>query len=82
MKFHEQLILFFKKHNLYDKEMFDYFLENATMIDYQDEEQRIFIGCFYIFNQKNILQKIHLVLPRIYDEITILISIHELLHGI
>ena len=82
MNFHPELISFFQNHNLYDKEMFDYFAKNTQIIDYKDEEQRYFIGCFYVFNKKNILRKIHLNLPYIYDEITMLINIHEIIHGI
>jgi len=82
MAYPEHLILFFKKHNLYNKEMFDYLSKNTTIIDYEYEEQRIFIGCFYTFDKNGILKSIHLVLPYQYDEITTLICIHELIHGI
>lgn len=82
MKFDHELISFFQKHNLYNQAMFKYLQANSTMIDYEDEEQRCFIGCFYTFENKNILQKIHLNIPYVYDEITTLISIHEIIHGI
>ena len=62
--------------------MFDYFSKNAEMIDYKDEEQRMYIGCFCIIDKDNILKDIHLNIPYIYDEITMLISIHEIIHGI
>lgn len=82
MVFNPDLINFFKRHNLYNKEMFDYFSKNANMIDYRDEEQRILMGCFYIFDKKNRLKSIHLNVPYIYDDITMLISIHEFIHAI
>ena len=82
MVLNKDLIDFFKKHNLYNKEMFDYFEKNSTIIDYNDEEQQCFIGCFYVFNKKHILKKIHLNLPYIYDNKTMLINIHEIMHGI
>lgn len=81
MIFNENLIAFFKKHNLYDKAMFDYLSSHTEMIDYKDEKQRCFIGCFYKFN-KNILTDIRLNIPYVYDEITMLISIHEIIHAI
>ena len=81
MNFNPKLIDFFKRHNLYDKEMFDYFSLNSSMIDYRYEEQRDFIGCFWKF-KNNVLVKFHLVLPYVYNDITMLISIHEIVHGI
>lgn len=82
MVFNPDLIDFFKRHNLYDKDMFDYLSYNSTMIDYKDPDQRCFIGCFPVFDKKNKLIKIHLCVPYVYDDITMLISIHELVHGI
>ena len=82
MNFDHNLISFFKKHNLYNEEMFNYFQKNSTMIDYEDDEQRCFIGCFYIYGEKNILKSIHLNIPFVYNEITMLISIHEIVHAI
>lgn len=83
MVFNSNLIDFFKRHNLYDKEMFDYFSKNSSMIDYQDEEQRMFIGTFYGINKKTRkLVSIHLNVPYVYNDITMLISIHEIVHAI
>ena len=83
MVFNPELIEFFKRHNLYEKEMFDYFSKNSTMIDYDDEEQRIFIGTFYGVNKNNNkLVYIHLNIPYVYDDKTMLISIHEFIHAI
>lgn len=82
MVFNPKLIDFFKRHNLYDKEMFDYFSEHSTMIDYQDDEQRLFIGCLCYINNKKKLINIHINIPYVYDDITMLISIHELVHAI
>lgn len=83
MVFNSNLIDFFKRHNLYEKEMFDYFSNNSSMIDYQDEEQRMFIGTFYGVNKKNNkLVYIHLNIPYVYDDKTMLISIHEIVHAI
>lgn len=82
MTYNEELINFFKRHNLYEEEMFKYLQSNTTILDYHDEEQRDFIGCFYTFVNNNILKSIHLNIPYIYDDITMLISIHEIVHGI
>ena len=82
MIFNSKLIDFFKRHSLYDKDMFDYLSQHTTMIDYRDEEQRIFMGCFFILDKNNQLKDIHLAVPYVFDDITMLISIHELVHAI
>lgn len=82
MIFNNNLIKFFKRHNLYNEEMFCYFSENSNMIDYNDDEQRIFIGTFYILDKNNKLIKFYLNIPYVYDDKTMLISIHEIVHGI
>lgn len=81
-QYYKDFIDFFKKHNLYEEKMFDYIRRNSTLLDYRDDEQRIFIGCFYICGKQNILQKIKLCVPFINSQITILINIHEYLHAI
>lgn len=82
MKFNSYIIDFFKRHNLYDEETFDYLSKNATMIDYKDEDQRAMVGCFYILDEKKILKKLKINIPYVYNDITALIDIHELVHGI
>ena len=82
MNFNSYIIDFFKRHNLYDKEVFDYLSKNSTMIDYKDEDQRAMIGCFYILNRREILERLQINIPYVYDDITALINVHELVHGI
>ena len=80
--YYNDFINFFKKHNLYDEEIFNYIQKNRTLFDYRDEEQRIFIGCYYTCNKQGILQKIKLCVPFIDNQITLLINIHEYIHAI
>lgn len=82
MKYNQVIIDFFKRHNLYEEEMFKYLSENSMMVDYLDEEQRAFIGCFYILNKRGILDRIQLNIPYVYNDETALINIHEIVHGI
>ena len=82
MEFHPKIIIFFKKHNMYDKYVFNYLKENTTSIDYAYEEQHPLIGCFYILDKRNILKGLRLNLPYVMNEETTLINIHELTHGI
>lgn len=82
MNYNQRIIEFFKRHNLYEEEMFKYLSENSMMIDYQDDDQRAFIGCYYILNKKGVLERIQLNIPYVYDDATALINVHEIVHGI
>lgn len=77
-----EFINFFKKHNLYNEEAFNYIRNNSKLIDYREEEKREYIGCYYVFDQKKSLNSIKLIVPYITDKITILINIHEYIHAI
>lgn len=81
MVFNQKLIDFFKRHNLYDKETFDYLSQTALMIDYKDEEQRPLIGCYHTEKDGKV-KNVYLIIPYIYNEITMLINIHEFIHAI
>ena len=82
MKYNHEIVDFFKRHNMYDEEMFNYLENNTTMLDYRDPEQRDFVGCFYIQNKKNILRALHINIPYVYDELTALIDVNGITHGI
>ena len=82
MRFNPKLIEFFKRHNMYNDRMFEYLQNQSTMIDYNDPEQRCFVGCFPILDKNDKIIKIKLNLPYINNDETMLISIHELTHGI
>lgn len=77
-----EFINFFKKHNLYDKEMFDYLRNNSILFDYLDEDKHPYIGYHYLTDKEGKLTKIILFVPYIDDYHTILINIHEYIHGI
>ena len=82
MVYNEKIINFFKRHNMYDEKTFKYLQNNSTMIDYRNAEERAFIGCFYILNKKEELERLQINIPYVYDDITALINIHEIVHGI
>ena len=81
MKYHYKITNFFKKHNIYDEEMFNYFSQNSTMIDYDIEEYRGFVGCWPNINKQNILIGFHVNTPYYKDDKTALITVHELIHA-
>ena len=82
MTYNHKVIAFFTKHNLYNPEMFAYFKEHSTMIDYDFEEYRAFVGCWPNVNKQNIITGLHVNTPYVKDEKTTLITIHELVHAI
>lgn len=82
MVYNNKLIDFFKRHNLYDDDMFNYFQDNSIMVDYRLEETRDMIGTYYIFGKNNKLKSFYLAIPYLDDDITMLISIHEIVHAI
>ena len=82
MIYNEKIIDFFKRHNMYDEKTFKYLQNNSTMIDYRNVEERAFIGCFYVLNKKEELERLQINIPYVYDDITALINIHEIVHGI
>lgn len=51
------------------------------MFEYLEEEKRIFIGCFWCYENGR-LSKISLGVPFMDNDITVLINIHEYVHGI
>lgn len=82
MTYSSELIDFFKRHNMYDKQMFDYFSFNTIMIDYRDEDQRAFPKCIFTRDKSDRITNIYLYLPYIYDDVTMLVSIHVITQAI
>lgn len=78
--YYNKYINFLIKHNLYNEEVLEYIRNNSIKFDYRDEEQREFIGCFYITDKKEKIKKINICVPIIDSDITVLINIHEYIH--
>ena len=79
---HNEFVLFLKKYNIYDEEIYRYYLENANRFDYyNDDFLRNFIGCSLIIDNKhNGLKQIIPTVPYPVDDVTTLINIHEYVH--
>lgn len=79
----KEIIDFFKRNKMYDKDMFDYLQSHTDMIDYRDEDARMFIGCAYGINKETgKLDRFSLCIPFVENSKTALIAIHEIVHGI
>ena len=81
MKYNSDVIEFFKNHNMYDKEMFDYLEQHTVMVDYNDSFQRMFIG-FTVRIKNGKLIDFTICVPYVEDNVTMLNNIHEITHGI
>lgn len=77
--YYQKFINFLKEHYLYDEKILEYWKNNRTLFDYRDEEKRDLMGCFYQY-EKEYLTKIHLIVPFIDNDKTVLINIHEYIH--
>jgi len=79
MNYYNKFIFFLKRHNIYDKNKYEYLLSNTTFIDTDDEVE--YIGCYYTKNEYNYITGINLVIPNLDDDVCVMIAIHEYIHG-
>ena len=82
MFLNKKIIEFFKRHNLYDEDMFNYFIGVCQFVDYYDDSINFSVSCPPRIDENGRICGFSLVLPYSYDEKTILVSIHELGHAI
>ena len=73
---------FFKKHNLYDDDIFKFISNNTIYINYNTIKDRCFIGTYWSVDKNNKLSRIKVVIPSVIDDVTLLINIHEIVHAI
>ena len=81
--YNKEITEFFKRHNLYDEEMFEYLSSHTIYMDYYNNpEARCTIGAApkRIINNK--IQDIGICMPYPVDYETTMICIHEIVHGI
>ena len=70
---------FLKKYKLYDQEVIDYIKTRMIIVDYSYEPARDYIGCFPIV-KNGMITDIRLCVPKMVDDITVSINIHEYVH--
>ena len=76
---YEKFIDFLKHYGLYNQEVFDFIKDKTRYVDYNKEEARDFIGCFPKM-ENDIVKDIRLCVPKIVDDVTVSINIHEYVH--
>ena len=83
MKYNIEIIDFFKRHNLYDKNMFDYLESHSDGVDYYDPDVNFCIGLGLAIDPKTKkINRFRIGVPYCVDEKTTLVAIHEISHGI
>lgn len=77
-----KFFIFIYDNGIYDQEVYKYFFNNAIQFDYYEEDMlRNNIGCNLVIDKKNdILIDVIPFIPRMVDDITTLINIHEYVH--
>ncbi|MBR2678809.1 MAG: hypothetical protein IKE63_05275 [Bacilli bacterium] len=76
---YEKFIDFLKHYGLYNQEVFDFIKDKTRYVDYNKEEARDFIGCFPKM-ENDVVKDIRLCVPKIVDDVTVSINIHEYVH--
>lgn len=81
--YNDNIIMFFKRHNLYDEEMFKYLEEHTDFFDYYDDN---YIGCLgsgeHIDSRTGKLTHFRICIPYCINKETMLVDLHEIMHGI
>lgn len=70
---------FLKRHNLYDEEKYSYLKQNSSKVDIKINQD--FIGCYFNKDEQNRIIKIRLIIPILENDITVMLAIHEYVHG-
>ena len=81
MTYFDKFIDFITRHNLYESKSFIEISNKTKNINYNNEESRDFIGCFYKV-ENEIITDFNVCVPQIIDEQTLLINIHEYVHAL
>ena len=81
MTYFDKFIDFITRHNLYESKSFIEISNKTKNINYNNEESRDFIGCFYKV-ENEIIKDFNVCVPQIIDEQTLLINIHEYVHAL
>lgn len=51
MNYYKQFLDFLKRHKLYERESFVFISNHTVNINYNNQEERDFIGCYYSKNE-------------------------------
>lgn len=74
-----KFINYLKETELYNEEVFEFIKPKTIQLDHS-EESSVFYGVFPIVDDNNKVKDIRLCVPKIKDDITVSINIHEYVH--
>ncbi len=74
-----KFIKFLKDTEIYNEEVFEYIKPKTVYLDHSEEATH-FYGVFPIVDDNNIIKDIKLCVPKIKDDLTVSINIHEYVH--
>jgi len=74
-----KFIKYLKDTEIYNEEVFKYIKPKTVYLDHSEEATH-FYGVFPIVDDNNIIKDIKLCVPKIKDDITVSINIHEYVH--
>lgn len=80
--YYTKFVNFFKKHGLYNEEIFKYINKNTERFNYYSEEITNIRGLYHYYNKYNELISFKLYLPHIEDNITAIINIRPYIQAI
>ena len=74
-----KFIKYLKDTEIYNEEVLEYIKPKTVYLDHSEEAMH-FYGVFPIVDDNNIIKDIKLCVPKIKDDITVSINIHEYVH--
>ena len=77
----DKFINYLKKIEIYNEELLNYLKDNTKVIEYS-EDANDFIGTFPQVDENNILTGIKMCVPKMTNDITVGMNIHEYVHAL
>ena len=77
----DKFINYLKKTEIYNEELLNYLKDNTKVIEYS-EDANDFIGTFPQVDENNILTGIKMCVPKMTNDITVGMNIHEYVHAL
>lgn len=82
MNYYKQFLDFLQRHKLYERESFVFISNHTVNINYNNQEERDFIGCYYSKDEEDKITNFKVWVPEIIDTTTLFINIHEYVHAL
>lgn len=77
--YEQKFIDFLKEFGIYNEQAFKYMKTIKKQVNYKEEDTMSFIGCYPIM-ENNTVKDIRICVPKMIDDISVSINIHEYVH--